>query len=123
MADFRKWRVWGDAHELGVEAVQATDRMRNERTRELCKQLSRSALSIPANIAESSGHTSPREMARFLQYAIASTSETEQHVQAARDINAMCYSDFNDLMKRIVSVRRQLTKFIEKVRGRIDDGE
>jgi len=123
MSDFRKLRVWADAHALGVEVERVGQELRTIRSQHLRKQLVRSALSIPANIAESSGHSSPREQARYLQYAIASASETEEHIQMARDINAMCYADFNNLMKRIVSVRRQLSRFIAKVRGRIVDDE
>ena len=80
--------------------------------------MSRSAMSISANIAEGSGHESPREFARYLQYAIASTSETEAHIRMARDINSMSYAEFENLMPRVVSVRRQLCALTRCVRDR-----
>ena len=118
MADFRKLRVWQAAHELGVEVERVARGMRHSRARALCDQMSRSAMSISANIAEGSGHESPREFARYLQYAIASTSETEAHIRMARDINSMSYAEFENLMPRVVSVRRQLCALTRCVRDR-----
>lgn len=119
MADFRKLDVWDLAQKLGAQAHLVADKMQTANNKELCDQLRRSALSIAANIAEGGEHKSPLEQARFLQYSIASASETENHIQTARDINSMSYADFVDLNKRLVSVRRMLRRLIERVRGRI----
>ena len=115
MADYRKLRIWQDGHALAVEAEKVVEEMRKDSTRDLCDQLSRAARSIPANIVEGSAHVSYYQYARYLQYSLGSTSELEEHVQTARDINAMSYVDFENLMKRFVSERRQLQRF----RGRV----
>jgi hypothetical protein len=52
---------------------------------------------------------SPREFARFLQYALASVSELEGHVQLARDLELMTDHDFTAILARIVDVRKMLT--------------
>lgn len=91
-----------DGHALAVEAEKVVEEMRKDSTRDLCDQLSRAARSIPANIVEGSAHVSYYQYARYLQYSLGSTSELEEHVQTARDINAMSYVDFENLMKRIV---------------------
>lgn len=123
MADFRKLRVWTAAHDLGLEANRVTLEMETRHNRELCDQLNRSAMSISANIAEGGEHESAKEQARFLQYSIASASETEGHIQMARDINSMSYTDFVDLHNRVVSVRRMLRRLIDRVRARIPPEE
>ena len=51
--------------------------MRGANTMALRDQLTRAAMSVPADIVEGSAHTSPREFARFVQYALASASELE----------------------------------------------
>ena len=118
MADYRKLRVWQEGHALAISIEELVEKMRKGSTRDLCDQLSRAARSIPTNIAEGSEYESYFQYARYLQYSLGSTSELEEHVQTARDINAMSYADFENLMKRITSERRQLKRFREKVLAR-----
>src|SRR4051812_12038716 len=93
--------------------------MRKASTRDLFDQLTRAAMSIAANIAEGGEYESMRDRARFLDYAAASAAETEEHIDMARDINAISYEHSKDLTARVVSVRRMLKKFIKRVRERI----
>lgn len=65
-------------------------------------------MSVPANIVEGSAHTSPREFARFVQYALASVSELEGHLQLARDLQFISEQDFAALLGGIVDVRKML---------------
>ena len=119
MSNFRKLRVWELSSELGQKAFEVSVEIQTSFNRDMCKQLRRSSASIAANISEADDHESALEKARFLQYSVASASETENHIQALRDINSMSYKDFEDLMKRLVSVRRMLRKLLERVRERI----
>ena len=61
-------------------------------------QLTRAAMSVPTNIVEGSAHTSPREFARFVQYALASVSEVEGHAQLARDLQFISEQDLRNLL-------------------------
>ena len=74
-------------------------------------------MSVPTNIVEGSAHESPREFARFLQYALASVSELEGHVQLARDLEMMTEQDFTDFLTRIVDVRKMLHGLLKTVKG------
>ena len=118
MADFRKLLVWQAAQALAIDTHRVAARMRGPRTRALCDQLSRAAMSVPANIVEGSAHTSPREFARFLQYSLASVSETEGHLQLARDLQCIDEKEFMTLRSRIVNVRRMLYGLLKSVRAR-----
>jgi four helix bundle protein len=73
-------------------------------------------MSVPANIAEGSAHTSRKEFARFLRYAIASTSEVETHVLLARDLEMMSEPDFSSLLSRTVRVRKMLLALHKRVK-------
>lgn len=119
MSNFRKLRAWDLANQLGAVTYNVTVEIQTSFNRDMCDQLRRSSASIAANISEADEHESPSEKARFLQYSIASASETENHIQALRDINSMSYKDFADLNKRVVSVRRMLRRLIERVRARV----
>ena len=120
MADYRKLRVYQHSHALAVDTEKVVEGMRRSSTRDLCDQLSRAARSIPANIAEGSEQDSYFQYARYLQYSLGSASELEEHVTMARDINAITCVDFESLTKQVVSVRRQLKRFRERVLERAE---
>ncbi len=108
MADFRKLRVWHVAQDIAIDAHRVTARMRGVRSAALRDQLTRAAMSVPTNIVEGSAHANPREFARFLQYALASVSELEGHIQLARDLELMTEQDFTPFLARIVDARKML---------------
>ena len=54
-------------------------------------------MSIPANIVEGRCQKSERDFARFLGYALNSSTELEYHLIVARDFRAITLSDFNSL--------------------------
>jgi len=74
----------------------------------LKSQIIRAAMSIPANIVEGRAQRSERDFSRFLSYAIASTSELEYHLVAARDIGAVEAAEANPIIRRVIEVRRML---------------
>ena len=117
MADFRKLRVWQVAREIAIDAHRVTDRMRGVRSAALRDQITRAAMSVPTNIVEGSAHASPREFARFLQYALASVSELEGHVQLARDLELMTEQDFTVFLARIVDVRKMLHGLLKSLKA------
>jgi four helix bundle protein len=117
VADFRKRRVSQAARELAIHADRVASRMRGVRSASLRDQLTRAAMSVPTNIVEGSAHESPRDFARFLQYALASVSELEGHVQLARDLELMTEQDFTDFLTRIVDVRKMLHGLLKTVKG------
>jgi four helix bundle protein len=118
MADFRKLRVWTLAREIAVEADRITARMRGARSANLRDQLNRAAMSVPANIVEGSAHGSPREFARFLQYAVASVSELEGHLQLGHDLRLVSERDFTQLRAQIVEERMMLHGLLKTVKAR-----
>jgi four helix bundle protein len=93
--------------------------MRGTYTMGLSDQLTRAAISVPANIVEGSAHTSPREFARFVQYALASVSELEGHVQLARDLQFISEQDLTALLAGIVDVRKMLHGLLKALRARV----
>ena len=73
-------------------------------------------MSVPTNIVEGSAHASPREFARYIQYALASVSELEGHIQLARDLELMTKQDFTALLERIVNVRKMLHGLLKRLK-------
>jgi len=115
VSDFRKLRVWQEAQGVAVDAHRVAARMRGGSCATLRDQLSRAAMSVPTNIVEGSAHASPREFARYVQYALASVSELEGHIQLARDLDLITAHDFATLLERIVNVRKMLHGLLKRL--------
>lgn len=120
MADFAKLRVWRKAHALALNVHAVAGAIRGSRHGSLRNQMTRAAMSIPTNIVEGRGQPSGKDFARFLRYALNSSSELEYHLIVARDIRAITERDFRSLRDEIVEVRKMLyglTKTVAKPDG------
>jgi len=122
MQDFRKLRVWQRAHAFEL----ATDKF----VRHLPKtcpagrkaQLIESSESVPANIAEGCGAASQREFARFLDNAIKSSTETENHLIAIRDKQQAPKEECDSHIDEISQIRRMTYSLRKKVRANLGGG-
>ena len=80
-------------------------------------------MSIPANIVEGRRQKSEKEFARFLQIALNSGFELEYHLIVAQDIGAISETDFSQLMREVVEVRKMIHGLLKKIGDRIHDQE
>ncbi|HVF38588.1 MAG TPA: four helix bundle protein [Gemmatimonadaceae bacterium] len=115
MSDFRKLDVWKKAHELMLAVHQLTGEMQGSANLSLKSQLIRAAMSIPANIVEGRGQTSDKAFTRYLGYAIASSSELEYHLIAAKDTAIVREKIATSLIQRTIQVRKMLIGLRKKL--------
>jgi four helix bundle protein len=76
-------------------------------------------MSVSANIVEGREQTSEKEFARFLGYALASTSELEYHLIVARDFRAITDTEFTSTLGQLVDVRKMLHGLVAKLRRKL----
>ena len=88
----------------------------------LRSQLLRAVASIAANIAEGSGKRSEVEFVRYLEIALASAREAENHILLARDTGALDAGVANALLRDAEEVGRILFGLQRAVSRRVDDG-
>jgi four helix bundle protein len=72
-------------------------------------------MSIPANIAEGRRQKSEKEFARFLGYALNSSSELEYHLIVARDTKVIPETDFVSLISQTITVRKMLYGLLKRL--------
>jgi four helix bundle protein len=108
MSDFKKLRVWRKAHALTLNVHRVAASIRGSQYAPLRNQMTRAAMSVSANIVEGREHTTDREFARFLGYAVASASELEQHLIVASDVRAITETDYNSTVTQVKDVRKML---------------
>jgi len=108
MADFKKLQVWQKAHALSLTIDRMCKRIRGAQYSSLKSQLFRAGMSIPANIAEGRSKNSDKDFARFLGYAISSSSEVEHHLIVARDTKAIPKAEYVSAISQTITVRKML---------------
>jgi four helix bundle protein len=82
----------------------------------LTSQMRRCAASIPANIAEGCCTSGDTEFARYLQIAMASSSELEYHLLLARDLELLPVPSYDHLAGEVSEVKRMLATLIQRLR-------
>ena len=123
MRDFKKLIAWQKAHRLSVAIHEMADRSSLRRSPGARSQLLRSASSVPANISEGSGARTEAEFARFLDVALKSARETENHLIHALALKSIETSRGSELLADLDEVKRVLYALARAVRrrGGLDD--
>jgi four helix bundle protein len=117
MKDFRKLKVWQKSHALCLDIYSATTDFPGTERFGLTSQLRRSAASIPANIAEGCGRLGDKELARFLQIAMGSASETEYHILLAKDLLLLSETSYQRLESGVIEIKKMIVGMLNKLRN------
>jgi four helix bundle protein len=115
MSDYKKLRVWRQAHALALDAHRAATRIRGSQSAAFRSQIIRAAMSIPANIVEGREQKSEAAFGRYLRIALSSTSELDYHLIAARDIRAIPNGEYLSLSTQVIAVRMMLHGLIRRL--------
>ena len=115
MGDFTKLLVWRKAHALALNVHAVAITIRGSNYVSLRSQMIRASMSIPANIVEGRSQKTERDFARFLGYALNSSSELEYHLMVARDIKAISVSVYTSLFDQTIEVKKMLRGLIKSL--------
>jgi four helix bundle protein len=74
----------------------------------LANQVRRAAVSVPANIAEGQGRSSPKEFAHHLSIAYGSICEVETHLLIANRLTFIDEQTFDELIAQTTNVAKPL---------------
>lgn len=115
MANFKKLEVWEKAHALSLFSHDVGLRIRGAMYASLKNQIVRAASSIPTNIVEGREQKTDAEFARYLRYALASTSELEYHAIAGRDIGVITSEDYIAMSAQAKTVTMMLFGLLKRL--------
>jgi four helix bundle protein len=118
--DFRKLKVWEKGHRLTLDVYEVTVTFPSEELYGLTSQMRRACAAIPANVAEGCGRGSNADLARFLQIAIGSASELENHLLLAQDLAFVKPTDYERLTGEVTELKRMLTSFVKNLKSFAD---
>jgi four helix bundle protein len=94
MQDYKKLKVWQRSHELTILIYQLTKTYPKEELFGLTSQIRRSAISVPANLAEGCGRISKNDISHFFQIALGSLQETEYYLILSNDLKYIQIKEF-----------------------------
>ena len=105
MNKFRKLEVWQKAIDLCVDVYALTESIPKREQYGLTSQLTRSAVSVPSNIAEGAGRNSKGEFNQFLGIALGSLAELETQLIIANKLKYIGDTDSSKMEKQITAIR------------------
>lgn len=119
MRPHERLNVWKKAVDFVVEIYQGAEQFPKDERFGLTSQLRRTAISIPANIAEGAGRNSSKEFAYFLSNAQGSASELQTEIFIAYRLNYLRREDYDRLQTAIDDVSRMIIGLQRSIRQRI----
>lgn len=111
---FRDLIVWQKAHQFVLEVYRFTSNFPKAEVYSLTSQFRRSAVSIPANIAEGFKKKGMADKARYLNIAQGSLEESRYYLILANDLG---YGDTSQLLLQIEEVSKLLVAYTQAVQN------
>lgn len=115
----RELLVWQKAMDMAVAIYELSARFPSKEIYRLVVQITRSAASVPANIAEGKGRASQRDYAHFVAIARGSLMETETYVMLSIRLG---YAK-QDEAKPVLELITEISKMLTVLRMRLTEGE
>jgi len=115
---FKDLKVWQEASRLAKDiATKLVPLFPPEEKYRLGDQIIRSSRSVPSQIAEGFGKSSPREKHHYYEIAATSNDETENHLTEAWQNRYIDESIYKQYLNRIIRVRILISRLKRRVRG------
>ena len=109
---FKDLEVWQKSHAAVLEVYKLTRRLPKEELFGLVSQMRRSAVSVPANIAEGFKRKGKADKARHLNIAQASLEELRYYFILCADLS---YLPHDAIGNRLEEVARMLGSYTQKI--------
>jgi four helix bundle protein len=109
---FEELLVWQKAHQLVLQIYTATKTFPKEELFGVVSQIRRSAVSVPANIAEGFRRRTRADKQHFLTMAHGSLEETMYYLYLSRDPG---YCQVSDLLMLAEEVSKLLTLYFRNI--------
>ena len=105
----RELLVWQKAMDLAVAIYQLSAKFPSTEIYRLVAQITRSATSVPANIAEGKARATQRDYSHFLAIAKGSLMETETYVMLSSRLGYATQVETKPILDLITEISKMLT--------------
>ncbi|MEW6110029.1 MAG: four helix bundle protein [Nitrospirota bacterium] len=108
--------IWQKTMDLAVKIFSFTENLPKKEDYGFTSQIRRSALSIPANIAEAFGRHHTLEKINFYYMARGSLTETQSHLEYGKRVGYIADFDFEVLDRNFSILYNDINKIIKKLK-------
>ncbi len=115
MHNFKELYIWKRSVDLAVDVYNITRSFPIEEKYGLNSQITRSAVSIPSNIAEGAGRNTDKDFNKFLGIALGSSFELETQLIIAHKIGILEDERFDLISNETVEVQKMINGFKNKI--------
>ena len=109
--------VWQKSMDLAVLVYRLSQKFPSSEAYRLVSQMTRSAVSVPANIAEGHARSSRKDYSHFLSVAKGSLMETETYLMLSVRLRYITEDDAGSAL----SIITELSKMITAIRSKLAD--
>lgn len=113
--DYRDLKVWQRAMDLVPVAYRLARSLPRHEQFSLADQIRRSAVSVPANVAEGQARTHTREFLQHLSIARGSLAELHTLMLVAERLQYLTRAELDTIEQVIVDVRMPLSGLISRL--------
>jgi len=109
--NFKKYDIWIDAMDLVDTIYDLMINLLSDERFGLISQITRSAVSIPSNIAEGSSRSSEKDFGRFLEISLGSAFELETQLRIVKKRKYLNDNESNNLLLKLESLQKRISGF------------
>ncbi|MDQ3279652.1 MAG: four helix bundle protein [Bacteroidota bacterium] len=115
MRNFKQLKVWQKGFDIAVQTIDFAATLPASEKFGLSSQLTRSAVSIPSNVAEGSSRSSNKDYCRFMEIALGSAFELETQILITQRAKLGNQALANTILKDIDEEQKMLMSFMNKL--------
>lgn len=108
MNNFKDLIVWQKAVELTTDIYKEANQFPTKEQYGITAQITRSAVSVSANIAEGSGRSTRKDFNHFLSIALGSSFETETLLIIAFNLGFITKNTFEKISEKISEIQKMI---------------
>ena len=117
MKNYKELNVWRQGIELVKTSFVLAKRLPKDQKYGVISQLTRAAVSIPANIAEGSSRNSDKDYARFLQIALGSAFEVQTYLVIIKEMKWLDDEEIESANHLLEQEIKMIHSFIKKLQA------
>lgn len=112
MKNYKELHIWQKGIEIVKQVYLLTKQFPDTEKFGIVSQITRAAVSIPANIAEGSSRNSDKDYARFLQLSLGSAFEVQTYLVIAKEMNWASLEGINIIELLLEEEIKMIHRFI-----------
>ena len=116
MRNFKELKIWQKGFEIAIKVFELTNGFPKEEKYGIVSQITRSAVSIPSNIAEGSSRSSEKDYNRYLEISLGSSFELETQLLISKAVNFGNDDIRNQILRDVDEEQKMLISFMNKLK-------